>query len=47
MSERDEYPDGVPCWVETLQPDPSAAATLYGGPFGWAFAGPGRCPRPA
>ena len=25
MSERDRYPAGVPCWVETLQPDPHAA----------------------
>lgn len=22
MSEREEYLAGVPCWVETLQPDP-------------------------
>jgi predicted enzyme related to lactoylglutathione lyase len=41
MSERDGYPTGVPCWVETLQPDPAAAADFYGRLFGWEFAGPG------
>ena len=28
---------GVPCLVDTAQPDPSAAALFYGGLFGWAF----------
>lgn len=41
MSERDRYPAGVPCWVETLQPDPEAALDFYGPLFGWEFAGPG------
>lgn len=40
MSERDEYPAGVPCWVETLQPDAPAARDFYGALFGWQFAGP-------
>lgn len=40
MSERDEYPAGVPCWVETLQPDAQAARDFYGALFGWEFAGP-------
>ncbi|HTN24754.1 MAG TPA: VOC family protein [Solirubrobacteraceae bacterium] len=40
MSERDEYPAGVPCWVETLQPDAQAARDFYGAIFGWQFAGP-------
>jgi predicted enzyme related to lactoylglutathione lyase len=41
MSEREEYPAGVPCWVETLQPDPRGALDFYGALFGWEFAGPG------
>ncbi len=44
MSERDRYPAGVPCWVETLQPDPAAAQRFYGALFGWTFAGPGVMP---
>src|ERR1700721_1381705 len=44
MSERERYPDGVPCWVETLQPDPQAALDFYGPLFGWKFAGPGPMP---
>src|SRR6476661_5946474 len=34
MSE-DRYIPGVPCWADTTQPDPDAAATFYGGLFGW------------
>ena len=37
MRERDGYPPGVPCWVDTAQPDPEAAAAFYGGLFGWEF----------
>ena len=37
MLERDGYPPGVPCWVDTRQPDPDAAAAFYGGLFGWEF----------
>src|SRR3954447_25999363 len=44
MSEREHYPHGVPCWVETLQPDPQAALDFYGPLFGWEFAGPGPMP---
>ena len=44
MSERDRYPAGVPCWVETLQPDPRAAAAFYAGVLGWEFTGPGPMP---
>jgi uncharacterized protein len=44
MSEREHYPAGVPCWVETLQPDPRAALEFYGPLFGWEFAGPGPMP---
>jgi uncharacterized protein len=35
MLERDGYIPGVPCWIDTSQPDPDAAAVFYGGLFGW------------
>ena len=35
MPERDGYIPGVPCWVDTGQPDPEAALRFYGGLFGW------------
>jgi predicted enzyme related to lactoylglutathione lyase len=35
MSDEDRYIPGVPCWVDTNQPDPDAAAAFYGGLFGW------------
>lgn len=35
MPERDGYIEGVPCWVDTSQPDPDAAAQFYSGLFGW------------
>ena len=35
MPERDGYIEGVPCWVDTSQPDPDAAAEFYRGLFGW------------
>ncbi|MCW3066050.1 MAG: hypothetical protein JWN32_3222 [Solirubrobacterales bacterium] len=38
MPERDGYIPGVPCWVDTSQPDPDAAVDFYGGLFGWEFA---------
>jgi predicted enzyme related to lactoylglutathione lyase len=37
MLERDTYPAGVPCWVDTDQPDPNAAVEFYAGLFGWEF----------
>ena len=37
MPERDGYIPGVPCWVDTSQPDPDAAADFYTGLFGWEF----------
>ena len=37
MLERDGYPPGVPCWVDTAQPDPQAAVRFYTGLFGWDF----------
>jgi len=38
MRERDGYLPGVPCWVDTSQPDPEAAVAFYTGLFGWDFA---------
>ena len=38
MSQRTDYPAGAPCWVETLQPDPKAAATFWAELFGWELA---------
>jgi predicted enzyme related to lactoylglutathione lyase len=35
MPERDGYIPGVPCWVDTSQPDPEAAVAFYRGLFGW------------
>ena len=35
MLTRDGYPLGVPCWIDTAQPDPEAAARFYRGVFGW------------
>src|SRR6476619_3568506 len=35
MSTREDYPAGVPCWVDTSQPDPADAARFYSGLFGW------------
>ena len=31
----DRYIPGVPCWVDTSQPDPEAAVAFYGDLFGW------------
>ncbi|MFL5891767.1 MAG: VOC family protein [Solirubrobacterales bacterium] len=35
MPERDGYIPGVPCWIDTSQPDPDAAVDFYSGLFGW------------
>ena len=35
MTDADRYIPGVPCWVDTSQPDPAAAAEFYAGLFGW------------
>ncbi len=35
MSTREDYPAGVPCWVDTDQPEPLAAARFYSALFGW------------
>jgi predicted enzyme related to lactoylglutathione lyase len=44
MSARDDYEPGVPCWIDTLQPDPEAAMAFYAALFGWELAGPGEMP---
>ncbi|MGN6869811.1 MAG: VOC family protein [Solirubrobacteraceae bacterium] len=31
----DRYIPGVPCWIDTNQPDAEAAASFYSGLFGW------------
>ena len=35
MSERDGYQPGVPCWIDTWQPDANAAVAFYTQLFGW------------
>ena len=35
--ERDGYPPGVPCWVDSGRVDATAAKEFYGGLFGWEF----------
>jgi predicted enzyme related to lactoylglutathione lyase len=40
MSEPDGYRHGVPCWVETWQPDADGAAAFYRALFGWDTVGP-------
>jgi predicted enzyme related to lactoylglutathione lyase len=37
MFDRDGYPAGVPCWVDSGQPDPDAAVAFYRDLFGWEF----------
>jgi uncharacterized protein len=35
MTDRDGYQHGVPCWVDTWQPDADAAVAFYTQLFGW------------
>jgi uncharacterized protein len=37
VPERDGYIPGVPCWIDTTQPDPEAAVDFYSGLFEWEF----------
>jgi predicted enzyme related to lactoylglutathione lyase len=37
MTNQDRYIPGVPCWIDTAQPDPEAAVAFYRGLFGWEF----------
>jgi predicted enzyme related to lactoylglutathione lyase len=34
---RTKYRPGVPCWVDTSQPDVDAAVEFYGKVLGWEF----------
>jgi uncharacterized protein len=45
VSERDHYPPGVLCWVDTAQPEPEKALDFYGAVLGWDFIGSGSIPR--
>ena len=38
----DRYLHGVPCWIDTAQPDPEAAVRFYRALFGWEFEERGR-----
>lgn len=38
MTESVCYAHGMPCWVDTWQPDAEAARAFYGSLFGWEFA---------
>lgn len=40
MSNHNSYPEGVPCWIDVLSPDPQAAAAFYGPLLGWTFDPP-------
>ena len=35
MTDRDRYIPGVPCWVDSVHPNPPKAADFYGELFGW------------
>ena len=37
MPERSGYIPGVPCWVDSSQPDPGSSLPFYSGLFGWEF----------
>ncbi|MEO8693712.1 MAG: VOC family protein [Acidimicrobiales bacterium] len=37
MADMRTYPSGVPCWIDSEQPDPAAACHFYGTLFGWTF----------
>jgi predicted enzyme related to lactoylglutathione lyase len=39
MSERNGFGPGVPCWVDTWQPDAAKAAAFYAALFGWETEG--------
>jgi uncharacterized protein len=37
MTKRDDYPNGVPCWIDIIQPDLEATMAFYGQLFEWDF----------
>jgi predicted enzyme related to lactoylglutathione lyase len=47
MSERDDYPAGVPCWAENLSADAGGNARFYAELLGWELAGSGDEPDEA
>src|SRR6476659_8748688 len=38
MTDGRSYTEGVPCWVDTEQPDVDAAGYFYANLFGWTFS---------
>jgi predicted enzyme related to lactoylglutathione lyase len=38
MTNQRTYPEAVPCWVDTEQPDVDAARHFYASLFGWTFS---------
>jgi predicted enzyme related to lactoylglutathione lyase len=46
MGDARTYPSGVPCWIDTEQPDPDAARHFYATLFDWTLhdAAPGASP---
>src|SRR5215210_4755599 len=44
MTRPDAARAGVPCWIDTLQPDPRAARDFYGSLLGGDFGEPGPMP---
>lgn len=41
------YPQGVPCWIDTEQPDVAVTAEFYDGFFGWRRAPSSASGRPS
>ena len=37
MLARDDYPAGVPCWIDVAQADPDRTMAFYGDLFGWTY----------
>lgn len=37
MDQREDYPAGVPCFIDTGRKSPQSAMDFYGGLFGWEF----------
>jgi uncharacterized protein len=37
MIERNDYPAGVPCWIDLMQPDLDATMAFYRDLFGWSY----------
>jgi predicted enzyme related to lactoylglutathione lyase len=37
MLSRTDYPAGVPCWIDVVQPDTDATSAFYGDLFAWTY----------